>query len=247
MGGPIGGVGGAAIGAMATFAPPFLINEFIHGSDEAAESQEQLKEKVDAVSTSIENAGITTEKVAESTRNASEAMGGLGATAESAVEKGINPLTSKTEELASNFEGVEGQVSQAKETLGTIEGTMGNVANKTSSLNQEVLDLKDTNSDLVGTQEQVMKSVDDAGAAMENAQGTTKQLAEETKQASEVLSGLGVFAADVAANINDAFSDLIFKSLKGNFDNLSDIWDSALDSMLESFSQFLATVISNPR
>ena len=208
-------------------------------TDLVSESQEQLKQRVDNANTSIKSTGVTTEKVTESYKNASEAVGGLGSEAEIATEKGIEPLSVKAEELTNNLEGVDGQVEQAKETLGNLEGTMGNVVDETSTLNQ-------ANNNLAGSEQQVVKAVDDASASMEGAQGQTMQLAEETQQASEVLTGLGVFAADVAANINDSFADLIFNSIKGNFDSLSDLWDNTLDSMLQALSQFLATVISNP-
>jgi len=67
-----------------------------------------------------------------------------------------------------------------------------------------------------------------------------------SKNAQRSLDELGAFAADIAAEINDTFADLIFRSLKGDFDNMKDFWKSTLDAMLQTFSQFIATVISNP-
>lgn len=64
--------------------------------------------------------------------------------------------------------------------------------------------------------------------------------------AQQQMDNLGEFTADVAAEINNTFADLIYTALKGDFDNLSDLWKSALDSMLKAFAQFIATVISNP-
>ena len=64
--------------------------------------------------------------------------------------------------------------------------------------------------------------------------------------AEEELTALSIFASDIAANINDSFADLIFNGMKGNFDSLGDLWENTLDTMLQSFSQFAATIISNP-
>ena len=90
------------------------------------------------------------------------------------------------------------------------------------------------------------EEVENLGGELQGAGGAADDFGEKTKNASVVLTGLEVFAADVAANINNSFADLIFNSLKGNFDSLGDLWRNTLDSMLEALSQFLATVISNP-
>lgn len=62
----------------------------------------------------------------------------------------------------------------------------------------------------------------------------------------ESLTAIQDFASNVASNINNTFADLIYRGLKGQFDDLSDILDSTLDAMLQSISQFAATALSNP-
>ena len=48
---------------------------------------------------------------------------------------------------------------------------------------------------------------------------------------------------DFTGNLTKAFSDSFVSILKGDFDNLGDIWDSFLNSMLKSFSDLLADML----
>ena len=98
----------------------------------------------------------------------------------------------------------------------------------------DFFDLPDTS--FLDPQENVQESIQQIGQGFVD----TSEIAKES------LDSIGVFASDIAANINDSFADLIFNGLKGNFDNLGELWDSTLDSMLDAVSQFAATLISNP-
>jgi hypothetical protein len=89
-------------------------------------------------------------------------------------------------------------------------------------------------------------AVEDVDNKLQGAGGAADDLTEKSQNTSRALDELGVFAADIAANINDTFSDLIFDGLKGNLDSFSDLWDSTLDAMLRTFSDFAATIVSNP-
>ncbi len=67
-----------------------------------------------------------------------------------------------------------------------------------------------------------------------------------TEEAKGILDEFGVYAANVVANISQNFGDLIFETLKGNFDSLSDFWDATMDSILKSFSDLVAAIASKP-
>lgn len=129
------------------------------------------------------------------------------------------------EEQSSNFSIYDGAIAMANGGLVTGAGVQNEYAQKVGDTAEQVEDL---------------------GNKLEGTGGAADDFGKKTKNASVVLTGLEVFAADVAANINDSFADLIFSGLKGNFDSLGDLWKNTLDSMLETLVQFLATVISNP-
>ncbi len=73
-----------------------------------------------------------------------------------------------------------------------------------------------------------------------------EKINEDTSQAKNSLNEFGVYAANVVANISQNFGDLIFETLKGNFDSLSDFWDATMDSILKSFSDLVAAIASKP-
>ncbi len=67
-----------------------------------------------------------------------------------------------------------------------------------------------------------------------------------TEASKGILDEFGVYAANVVANISQNFGDLIFETLKGNFDSLGDFWDATMDSILKSFSDLVAGILSKP-
>ena len=62
----------------------------------------------------------------------------------------------------------------------------------------------------------------------------------------ESFDSLGTFIGNVTSNIADTFSDLIFNTLQGNFNDLEDLFKNALKSMLRAFTDFVSAIISNP-
>lgn len=66
------------------------------------------------------------------------------------------------------------------------------------------------------------------------------------KETEDSLTAIEDFVSNVASNINNVFAELIYNGMKGNFDSFKDLWKSTLDAMLQTFSQFVATLISNP-
>ena len=159
---------------------------------------------------------------------------------------GINPLDQRSCELGNTVEQASGQIEQAQSSLKAYGADAENVSVLSVSLKENLGNLAVQNKDVAQSQDSVTNSVENAGAAMDNAAESTGEFANQNKLAAETLNSLQVFAADIAANINDTFADLIFNGLKGNFDNLLDFWKYALYSMLNVFAQFIATVISNP-
>jgi len=141
-------------------------------------------------------------------------------------------LKDNTEELAVKVDDSKEKFEQAKTTVDNMTPSVQNLAT--------------ANQNVAQSQDQVTDSVDGVVDAYDNGAEGAMQFAEETENASQTLDALGVFAADIAANINDTFADLISNGLQGNFDNLGDLWDATLDSMLDSISQLAATILSNP-
>ena len=137
------------------------------------------------------------------------------------------------------FQPLNTDLDQTKDSLDQAQTTVGN-------LNPSLQSLATANQDVANTQGEVNDKVEGSADAFENGAEGAMQFAEETEQASATLDALGVFAADIAANINDAFSDLLFNAIKGDIDSFGDLWEDTLDTMLQAFTQFASTVISNP-
>lgn len=116
------------------------------------------------------------------------------------------------------------------------QGLTGDVKNSTAAQSEFA---KNTSS----TAEEVGK----LGNNLEGAGGAAADSFEEgVEKSSRALDSLGVFAADIAANIADTFSDLLFNVFKGNFDSIGDLWKGLLDTMLRTFTDFAAGIITNP-
>lgn len=154
----------------------------------------------------------------------------------------VNPFQAQVDQLRESREETTQLAEATVNTVDQFEKQNTTVGN----LNPSLQSLATQNQNVANSQGQVNEIVEGAGDAFENGATGAMQFAEETQNASQTLDALGVFAADIAANINDAFSDLIFNGLKGNIDSLGDLWEDTLDTMLEALSQFAATVISNP-
>ena len=165
------------------------------------------------------------------------------------AEPKLDSLNSTTEGIKDNAEtldktlkegkgaitgyGTEAQ-STADKGLTKLEGKIGDVKEAAKGLN-----LTGMNEVIPGLPFPTEKINQDIVAVADTFEETNKS-------AQNSLDELGVFAADIASEINETFADLIFRGLKGNLDSLSEFWDATFDAMLNTFAQFAATVISNP-
>lgn len=71
-------------------------------------------------------------------------------------------------------------------------------------------------------------------------------LTDGSNKAKEELDSLGTFAGNIATNIAESFSDVIFDGLTNQFDGIGDLWDGLLDSMKRSLADFAAAILTNP-
>lgn len=70
--------------------------------------------------------------------------------------------------------------------------------------------------------------------------------AETGNEGNKFFSSLKELGLELVGTLESGFSDLIFSFLKGDFDSLKDIWKNTLDSMLRSFSNFVADILARP-
>ena len=223
--------------------------------DQALAALRAQKNATDEVTASqVENAkaiGDTTEKVEQATKSNVEL-----------IQKGIKPLEN-------NLEGTKKQAEQTEKTIDDLGGTTGAASTNLEMADTTAQQFADQGLDKVADKaEEADKALSDIDLSKllneftpeqiselfnipveeikERAAGIGDGFKEGTDTAKSALDGLDVFAADIAANINDSFAELIFNGFKGNFDGLGELWEDTLDTMLDALSQFAATAISNP-
>lgn len=190
------------------------------------ENVEKTGEQVAQAEKTLDNIGGTTKNLTKETRNLDKEVKENAESIE-VYEENIVKADSAAEQFGENglpaiAEGAE-EVSKA---LSDID-----IQNLINDLSVEDI------AELLNISEEDAKRIQEQ---------LSKGFAAGAKDAKGELDALGVFTADIAANINDTFADLISNGLQGNFDNLGDIWDATLDSMLDSIAQLAATILSNP-
>ncbi len=159
------------------------------------------------------------------------------------------------DETAENFKNVSEQVHNAEGALNNFNSAIAQNTNKISDNETAITGLART------TREWTSEELEAAGNKLIEVNNTLakfgltpeinlpsgqeiEEMAEGVERGTEASKGIldefGVYAANVVANISQNFGDLIFETLKGNFDSLGDFWDATLDSMLKSFSDLVA-------
>ncbi len=159
------------------------------------------------------------------------------------------------DETAENFKNVSEQVNNAEGALNNFNSALAKNSNNISDNETAITGLART------TREWTSEELEAAGNKLIEVNNTLakfgltpeinlpssqefEEMAEGVERGTEASKGIldefGVYAANVVANISQNFGDLIFETLKGNFDSLSDFWDATMDSILKLFSDLVA-------
>lgn len=162
-------------------------------------------------------------------------------------DSGITELFDRVRERA---EGLEVSLIPVREILPEVGGALNDAAEDAKKLGDEIQTLTETFQDFVNGNnifELIRKSNPTQGPEtfFDDLFGDAEDLEEAEEEITGTLSAIGVFAADIASNINDAFANTLTE-LVFDFDNFGDSIKNVLKSIANAFFQMIATFITNP-
>lgn len=115
------------------------------------------------------------------------------------------------------------------------------------AIQQQVLDIKIKNAELNGALEEEVELYRRQREELERMKSPLSAFAKgwedvikHQKTSSELMEDL---AKETATSIRETFSDTFVMGMKGDFDDLGDLWDNLLDGMLDSFLKMIADMI----